>query len=327
MDCVSVFEAISVRTVSELEWLWVRDFQMLNIGLSKFREMQNVHCQIFWGVEPVSVKDRFGSYTPEDHGGTGQSFHVPCRSFPHEHNRDEDNSGDGAPSASGTKYDISGGQLTDARLVLHRPRSSPPAACTSAGTPPVPTAIQPAAAAPAGGDVEMKTPRGMISLTHEELCEQEDRVRDAGRKMGGWYMDTRLYLRLFGMLDKEHQWGQDVWSGLVYLFHMKYRYKKEGLLMIGWFRAPIHFSKDNSKSEVEPEDFKDYPACFVVTLEETVTMACKQILLNNDMPWYVHRSRMLHARKVGKADLEMLKHVHVEDAELPRSNAGSSVCV
>ena len=69
----------------------------------------------------------------------------------------------------------------------------------------------------------------------------------------------------------------------------------------------------------------DYPACFVVTLEETVTMACKQILLNNGKPWYVHRSRMMHARKVVGGDLEMLKHVHVEDAELPRSNAGSSV--
>ena len=322
MVWVSVFEKNDVRTVGELEWLWVRDFKMLNIGLSKFREMQNVHCQIFWGVEPQAVDDRLGSYTPRDHWGTGQSFHVPCRSFPHEHNRDEDNSGDGEPSASGTKYDISGGQLTDARLVLHRPRSSPPAPCTSAGTSPVPTAIQPAAAALAGGDVEMKTPRGMISLTHEQLREQEQRVRDAGRKMGGWYLDVSVYLGLFGLLDDTHRWGQDVWSGLVYLFHMKYqhsdRLSKEGILMIGWFRAPIHFSKDNSNLEVKPEDFKDYPACFVVTLEETVTMACEQILLNNGPPWYVHRSRMIHAREVQQGDLDMLKHVHVEDRELWR---------
>ena len=155
--------------------------------------------------------------------------------------------------------------------------------------------------------MQLSTPAGPTFLTRRQYQDQLTRVREAGRRMGGVYINVPDYVRQFGLVEDEHEFGRQVWQGLINLF-FNYSFNHlfvGGRLVLGWFQAPYSFSKMAALDIRDERDYLYYPACFIVWPDyvEQVQMACEAILLQNCRPWWVHVTRVRNSRPVTAQEL------------------------
>ena len=92
------------------------------------------------------------------------------------------------------------------------------------------------------------------------------------------------------------------------LFLHKSDVARGGEVWMGWFACPAPFSKAGALEALDPDGYREfyYPAVFVLELEgEAAKRACAHTLLKSSKPWLLHRSRILNARQLTKAELQL----------------------
>jgi hypothetical protein len=131
---------------------------------------------------------------------------------------------------------------------------------------------------------------------------------NVGRSLG-----VNCYNEFFGYIGADqNDFGDRVWQALPQLWQ-SYQYRNQllqggGKVWMGWFACPVPFSKAGALEALDPDGYREfyYPAVFVLELEgEAATMACAHILLKCSQPWPLHRSRILNARQLTNAELQL----------------------
>ena len=155
--------------------------------------------------------------------------------------------------------------------------------------------------------IQLTTPAGPALLALTQYDQQRSLVQAAATRMGGLPLNVVDYVKEFGLIDDQHPFGRQVWTGLINLFS-QYRYSyrvHDGRWMMGWFQAPHNFSTRAAMTPVDPlRDTIFYPACFFIFGDGSeVVMACEAILLLGSKPWWVHPSRVRNFREVTMHEL------------------------
>ena len=109
------------------------------------------------------------------------------------------------------------------------------------------------------------------------------------------------YIQRNGLLSDEHPFGEFHWRGLIEEY-MRYswRHKLAEMhnLQIGWVLIPRSFSQHNAMLPSCPVDSMYYPAVIDQDPEygQQARMACKNIVIMNTRPWWIHVSRLCQLR-------------------------------